>query len=173
VRLEHVERIRAAACEGRDGSRISLPGGSVTRALGRLSWGIGGPARRRPFVRRLSGEGVSQVGGWRFEVRAIRRRVAPTRWNAVFDLGALDPRPLEVRSPKPGDRVRPVGLGGTKKLQDVFVDAKVPRADRSGWPVVTVGGVVAWVPGLVRGEEALVGERSGRLLVVRARRVRR
>ncbi len=173
VRLEHVERIRAAALEGHDGSRISLPGGIVTRAFGRLGWGIVAPARRRAFVRTLPGEGVLQVGAWSFEVRAIRGRVAPTRWNAVFDLAALDARPLEVRSPKPGDRVRPLGLGGTKKLQDVFVDAKVPRADRSGWPVVTAGGVVAWVPGLVRGEEALVGERSRWLLVVRARRVRR
>ena len=105
--------------------------------------------------------------------RKIRRRVAPTRWSAVFDLAALDGRRLAVRSPKPGDRVRPLGLGGTKKLQDVFVDAKVPRAERSEWPVVTVGGIVAWLPGLVRGEEALVGGRSRRLLVVRARRLRR
>ena len=81
--------------------------------------------------------------------------------------------PLGVRTPKAGDRIRPLGLGGTKKLQDIFVDAKVPRVERSGWPVITAGGVVAWVPGLVRGEVALVGEQSRRLLRVRARRLQR
>ena len=70
-----------------------------------------------------------------------------------------------------GDRIRPLGLGGTKKLQDVFVDAKVPRAERSVWPLLTGRGRILWVPGLVRSEEALASERSERLLVVEARRV--
>jgi tRNA(Ile)-lysidine synthase len=171
--LEHVERVRAAAREGRDGTSISLPGGIVTRARGRLGWGNAGQVRCRPFARRLPDEGVLRVGRWRFEVRVTGRGAVPTRWSAVFDLAELDGRPLEVRSPNAGDRVRPLGLGGTKKLQDVFVDAKVPQVERSGWPLVTAGGVVVWVPGLVRGEAALVGERSRRLLLVRARRLRR
>jgi tRNA(Ile)-lysidine synthase len=172
VSLEHVERVRAAARGGCDGTRISLPGGTVMRARGRLGWGIGDPVRRRRFARRLPDAGALRIAGWRFEVRVTGRSAAPTRWSAVFDLERLDGRPLEVRSPKTGDRVRPLGLGGSKKLQDVFVDAKVPRLERSGWPVVTSGGVVAWVPGLIRGEEALVGKRSRRLLLVRARRLR-
>jgi len=94
----------------------------------------------------------------------------PGRWTAVFDLAALHGRSLRVRSPKAGDRVKPLGLDGTKKLQDVFVDAKVPRAERPEWPVVTAGGVVAWVPGLVRGQEALIREGCRRLLQVRVRR---
>jgi len=53
---------------------------------------------------------------------------------------------LSVRSRRPGDRV----AGRRRKLQDVFVDAKVPRAERAAWPVVVHDdlGVVS-VPGLV------------------------
>jgi tRNA(Ile)-lysidine synthase len=51
---------------------------------------------------------------------------------------------LEVRARRPGDRLK----GRTKKLQDVFVDAKVPRAERDDWPVVVEDGEVVAVPGL-------------------------
>ncbi|AEJ38432.1 tRNA(Ile)-lysidine synthetase-like protein [Sulfobacillus acidophilus TPY] len=45
--------------------------------------------------------------------------------------------PLECRTWRPGDRMRPLGLGGhQKKLQDLFIDAKIPRSARSWWPLV-------------------------------------
>jgi tRNA(Ile)-lysidine synthase len=47
-------------------------------------------------------------------------------------------------SPAP---IAPIGLTGSKKLQDVFVDAKVPEALRDGVPVFVCGGDVVWVPG--------------------------
>jgi tRNA(Ile)-lysidine synthase len=66
--------------------------------------------------------------------------------------------PLEVRARRPGDRIRPVGLGGTKTLQDLFVDRKVPRAQRAAWPVVTCGGEIAWVPGIALDERFTAAE---------------
>jgi len=44
--------------------------------------------------------------------------------------------------------MRPVGGRGTRKLQDIFVDARVPREDRDGWPLVFAGERLAWIPGL-------------------------
>ena len=44
--------------------------------------------------------------------------------------------PLIVRSWQAGDRMRPYGLNGTKKLQDIFTDAKIPAAQRTQWPVI-------------------------------------
>jgi tRNA(Ile)-lysidine synthase len=52
---------------------------------------------------------------------------------------------LEVRAWHPGDRLR----GRRKKMQDVFVDAKVPRGERAGWPLVVQGDEVVGVPGIV------------------------
>ena len=51
---------------------------------------------------------------------------------------------LEVRARRPGDRL----AGRRKKVQDLFVDAKVPRAERDGWPLVVSGDEVVAVPGL-------------------------
>ena len=57
--------------------------------------------------------------------------------------------PLAVRFRRPGDRFRPPGLGGrSKKLQDYFVDRKVPRADRDRVPLVVDGDDrIVWVVG--------------------------
>ena len=51
---------------------------------------------------------------------------------------------LEVRARRPGDRL----AGRRKKVQDLLVDAKVPRAERDGWPLVVSGDEVVAVPGV-------------------------
>jgi tRNA(Ile)-lysidine synthase len=52
---------------------------------------------------------------------------------------------LKVRSWRPGDRL----AGRRKKVQDVFVDAKIPRSEREAWPLVVRGREVVAVPGLI------------------------
>ena len=59
----------------------------------------------------------------------------------------LGRRCLRVRTWRPGDRIEPWGLDGSRKLQDVFMDAKVPRAERDRIPVFECGGNIVWVPG--------------------------
>ena len=56
---------------------------------------------------------------------------------------------LKVRGWRPGDRL----AGRSKKIQDVFVDAKIPRSDREGWPLVVRGNEVVAVPGIVEHPE--------------------
>ncbi len=51
---------------------------------------------------------------------------------------------LEVRARRPGDRL----AGRRKKVQDLLVDAKVPRAERDAWPLVVSGDEVVAVPGV-------------------------
>jgi tRNA(Ile)-lysidine synthase len=55
---------------------------------------------------------------------------------------------LMVRGWRPGDRL----AGRTKKIQDVFVDAKIPRSDREGWPLVVRGDEVVAVPGVIEAD---------------------
>ncbi len=57
---------------------------------------------------------------------------------------ASDASGLEVRGRRPGDRL----AGRRKKVQDLLVDAKVPRAERDGWPLVVSGDEVVAVPGV-------------------------
>ncbi len=55
---------------------------------------------------------------------------------------------LKVRGWRPGDRL----AGRSKKIQDVFVDAKIPRSDREAWPLIVRGDEVVAVPGIVAAE---------------------
>ena len=55
---------------------------------------------------------------------------------------------LKVRGWRPGDRL----AGRNRKVQDVFVDAKIPRSDREGWPLVVRGSEVVAVPGIIEAE---------------------
>lgn len=85
---------------------------------------------------------------------------------AVFDLDRVK-TPLVIRARQEGDSMRPAGLGGTKKLQDLFVDEKVPRHERDTVPVVTTaGGDVLWAAGVRADEIFLAGEGTKRFLVL-------
>ena len=63
-----------------------------------------------------------------------------------------------VRAWREGDRMRPAGLGGTKTLQDLFTDRKVPRALRRTLPVVEANGDVVWVAGVAVDERFAADE---------------
>lgn len=55
--------------------------------------------------------------------------------------------PLTVRFPQPGDRFTPLGAPGKKKLQDFFVDRKIPRGERCVIPLILYKEEIAWVVG--------------------------
>ena len=65
--------------------------------------------------------------------------------------------------------MRPLGLGGSKSLQDLFTDRGVPRSQRSRVPVVTVGGRVAWVAGVAVDEDFRLGAATTGVAVITAR----
>jgi tRNA(Ile)-lysidine synthetase-like protein len=99
------------------------------------------------------GSKSADLGGGITAVREYDRlslERGPVRWGPWTI--ESDAPGLEVRARRPGDRL----AGRRKKLQDVFVDAKVPRAERDGWPVVVRDEEVVAVPGIVEDAEVRV-----------------
>jgi tRNA(Ile)-lysidine synthase len=69
-------------------------------------------------------------------------------WSAWLDADRLPPGELELRPRQPGDVFAPLGMGGqTTKVQDYFINNKIPRRARAHWPLVCAGGQVLWVVG--------------------------
>lgn len=86
---------------------------------------------------------------------------------ALFDADALS-APV-IRRVRPGDRIRPFGMDGRRKLQDVLVDAKIPKdARRHVLVVASSEGHVLWVPGLLRSADAPVSGQTRRVWTLRA-----
>ena len=78
---------------------------------------------------------------------------------------------LIVRQRRPGDWLRPLGAPGRRKVQDVLVDRKVPRAERDNVPIVTDElGRIVWVAGQVISEAFRVTPLTTTVVVLNLRR---
>jgi len=134
--------------------QFALPDGNIY---------IGGDAdhlfvRRRvavsaiPFQRQLAIPGETLVPELGLSVRATPGRVPDNvvfekgSMRAFLDAGALN-LPLSVRTRKPGDRFRPLGMSGSRKLQDYLTDRKTPVESRDRVPLIVDSGGIVWIPG--------------------------
>ncbi|MBA3952142.1 MAG: tRNA lysidine(34) synthetase TilS [Rubrobacter sp.] len=162
----HVESVLALVEAGPGTRPLDLPGGAV--AVGRggdeISFYVPGeiPSGEEPLR-----EGEVAFGGWVFRVEEVGRydRRDAARPGVAY-LG-LSSGPYRVRTAREGDMIRPLGLGGRKKVFRAMMDRKVPADLRRRTPVV-VGrsGEVAWVPFGELGEDFKVGRDTGRILKV-------
>lgn len=93
--------------------------------------------------------------------------LAADGWTALLDVDRTGME-LYVRGRKEGDRFVPLGMNGRKKLQDFFVDAKVPRDQRGNVPLVMSCDEIVWVVGFRADERFKVTDSTRRILRVRA-----
>jgi tRNA(Ile)-lysidine synthase len=121
-----------------------------------------------PEPARLIVPGSCRFGYWEVRAELLPGPVEPAGPElATLDAGALGGE-LVVRSWRDGDRIRPLGMEGTKSLQDVFTDRKVPRSLRHRLPVVTSDDRVAWVAGVAVSEDFRITPEAPEVAVLRA-----
>jgi len=120
----------------------------------------------------LAVPGRCRFGDWELSCEVATLASGQTELGSVdapvFDAALLAPT-LTVRGWGEGDRMRPLGLAGTKSLQDLFVDRKVPRSVRGLLPVVESAGEIAWVAGVAVSEAFKVSDRTTRTARLEAR----
>jgi tRNA(Ile)-lysidine synthase len=142
----------------REGTQpLDLGGGlRAVAEYGRLRFDHGPPRRPEPVV--LDVPGAVVYGGGRLTCEEAA--------DGALDADVLGPR-VAVRPWRPGDRMRPLGLGGTRTLQDLFTDRKIPRERRAALPVVVAGEEIAWVPDVATGERFAATDRTVRRVALR------
>ncbi len=84
------------------------------------------------------------------------RKMVASKWEVWFERRQGDR--VVLRTFAVGDRIEPLGMQGSKRLSDVFIDAKVPKEMRLWYPVLVVNDQVLFVPGLVRSRHRLLSE---------------
>ncbi|TAN62795.1 tRNA lysidine(34) synthetase TilS [bacterium] len=139
---------------------VNLPDGYIlSREYDKITLGSASLASTatKPFDVELKVPGITRVNSEGAVIKAvllsttrIKRLVVKNNDVALFDSEALS-LPLHARSMRPGDRINPFGMTGTKKLKEVFIEKKIPKAKRSLVPVICdLSGGVIWVAGVLR-----------------------
>jgi tRNA(Ile)-lysidine synthase len=124
--------------------------------------------------------GTTEVATFGLVVETVLREASSTGavegnylWQAEFDYAKIVP-PLILRNRRDGDRFRPAGMDGrTKKLQDYFVDEKIPVGSRDSTLLLCSGGDIAWVVGMRTDERFLLRPGTERVLEVNLKSLRR
>jgi tRNA(Ile)-lysidine synthase len=167
--LRHIDAIRALATADTSGGHLDVPGASVdavddvliiTRATG--------PGAEPPmgFDRPLPVPGLVELPEAGVAIEAVlasgsdsadlARRASGRGLTAAVQQASLVGA-LRVRNRQAGDRLRPLGAPGRRKVQDVLVDHKVPRHERDRVPIVVdASGQIVWVAGHAMAEECRV-----------------
>jgi tRNA(Ile)-lysidine synthase len=129
----HLVAMLRLAEAGPGGRGVDLPGGLRLRIVGETMQIVARDSHPRP---------------------APRLEVSACAGCSDFTAAHLRPgQELHLGYRRPGLRMRPAGGRGTRKLQDIFVDARVPREDRDAWPLVFAGDELAVVPGIAVSSE--------------------
>ena len=105
----------------------------------------------------------------RFMGKRIKRGKSPLRFDdnttAFLDLDKLR-FPLLVRSRQDGDRYRPLGAPGMKKLKEIMRAKRIPLTERERRPVFLSGGDIVWILGLSVSEKFKVRQGSGNIFMI-------
>jgi len=149
--VSHILSLADMAVSERPHAEIHLPGRFRARRIyDRLEIGKGERASSPVFDHSVTCPGVTPI-------QEVGKKLV-VEFVSQWDLGEatsgsvfLDPRfmrlPLRVRNSRHGDRFRPLGMTGSKKMKDCFIDWKVPMQERTQVPLILSGDTIVWVVG--------------------------
>lgn len=175
VSLSQIEAIRSLAQKSSQGKRIYLGKRFSVRKEGDFLIFSSSPERRfKKFNYPLRVPGKNEIEGLDLtlntrivDFRPVSDKGANT---AYFDVDKINFKKLLLRNRREGDRFRPFGLRGTKKLSDFFIDRKIPRRLRDRVPLLVEGEDILWVVGIRRADKARITEDTKKILEVRVLR---
>ncbi len=152
--LKHLSSLEEMIADARGSKELDLPGNIVARRrYDKLDFCAkkehNTPSAPRTKKLRL---GAQLFGDWKVTVKMTNHSLPTTRSELIVDAETF--KELTVRTRRPGDTIYKKGLGGKKKLQDLFVDAKIDRADRESYPIIVNRQTeeILWVPLLAKSE---------------------
>lgn len=166
--LGHIEDVIGLVKGGSPGQRIYLPGRMrAVKKYSTLLITAKSPAKVGEY--RLEVPGSVRIGETGAVLTASVSNLADAgadKKTAILDADKIAP-PLTVRSRKKGDYFHPIGFSGKrKKLQDFFVDEKIPRDERDSVPLVLSSDDIIWVAGMRADERFRATEKTERFLAL-------
>jgi tRNA(Ile)-lysidine synthase len=176
----HIEDIIDLIKTGDSGDRIYLPQGiRVIKEYATLILTSEPPVTLGTYSLTVPGEVILKEAGILIKSSLVTESELHTtkrdkdRWtdSGVFDADKLT-SPLVVRPRKDGDFFYPAGFGRRKKIQDFFVDEKVPRDERKRVPLIISGNDIIWVVGYRGDDRFKVGEETEKVVRFEVKKIR-
>jgi tRNA(Ile)-lysidine synthase len=165
---------------GNPGDRLYLPGGiRVIKDYSTLILTSEAPATLNAYTLTIPGETILKEAGVLIKASEAGMQEPEVTGNiqgiwtslGIFDADAVS-LPLTARPRKHGDFFYPLGFGKRKKLQDFFVDQKVPRDERNRIPLILSGDDIIWVVGYRADDRFKVTENTKRVVTLEVKKVR-
>jgi tRNA(Ile)-lysidine synthase len=169
----HLLSLVNAVCGSSIQGRLDLPG-SVQASWDRdriiLQPGVSGSPPPLLFSGQVDKPGTISIREIGAEISFERVRIDPqtarktfNKQQALVDWEKIQ-WPLVVRNVQSGDRFRPLGLKGAKKVNRFFRDRKIPRSQRDRIPLILSGGEIVWIAGLEIGDLFALNDQSRQAL---------
>jgi tRNA(Ile)-lysidine synthase len=169
----HVEALLLFATEAQSGRTLSLPGGLMARK--EFDWLVLAPpptpVSEGGFSYPVSVPGELTVAplGLTFRFKIVGQEALPKAYNET-KLASLDCQTLRgelrLRNWRAGDFFRPAGSRKARKLKDLFREQRIPRLQRTLWPVLESGDQIVWVRGFPPGDGVAPLAESREILLV-------
>jgi tRNA(Ile)-lysidine synthase len=177
--FRQIELIRTLIRDGRNGAELHLGGGLRVWKAGHEAV-FSHPAGRKGFrgsglengipVMTVNGPGVFPCTAHTLSVSLRTEKPDKLRdTELLLDADRIS-FPLQLRSPLPGERFRPLGATGRKKIHRFLTDARIPRQDRRFFPVLISEGRIIAIAGLRINHDYRVQDDSRRFLLIDWRR---
>ncbi len=173
----HVDSLVRLVCSKNPSGSVTLPGNFfVRRSYEQLLI-----SHQRPgvpeAVEKIDQIEITSAGTYEFPGSGVKIRIglsarthldpknADGARRALFDAQNAA-FPLILRGMVPGDRFKPWGMGGSRKLKKTFIDLKIPREQRKLTPLLVKNGEILWIAGVRRGRAAEVTEKTVQVMEV-------
>ncbi|UCD36010.1 MAG: tRNA lysidine(34) synthetase TilS, partial [Nitrospiraceae bacterium] len=166
IGYEHVESIISLIKKGKAGDRIILPENiRVVREYALLKVTLEKPLEIGEYELQVPGEAEIRETGKFIRASHVESggEAGKNRDEAMLDADKVV-SPLKIRRRSEGDYFYPLGFGKRKKLQDFFVDEKIPRDERDSVPVVLSGSKIIWIAGYRADDRFKVTDRTEKIL---------
>ena len=181
VGLVHLEPLTEFIFSDKTGKSIRIPGGiEAVRDGAKLlirSKECAAPTGPLDDVLNVQGPGNYFFGKFSFEFRSCDETKTCFGPDSGADCVRMDSDklkwPLQLRYRRAGDRFRPLGMTGSKKLQDFFTDCMVPKEERQKVPLLCDSEKICWVVGMRMDDRVKVEAHTRQILVVKLLRLSR
>jgi tRNA(Ile)-lysidine synthase len=180
INFIHIEDIIELIKNGNPGDRLYLPKGiRIIKEYSTLILTSEPAVKLNTYTLTIPGETILKEGGILIKTSIVDSQESEVRsqnsglWStlAIFDADRLT-LPVIVRPRKNGDFFYPFGFGRRKKLQDFFVDEKVPRDERERIPLIVSGDDIVWVVGYRGDERFKVTEETKKILRLEVKKIK-